>query len=152
MRQERRILKDRRQRPTKPLSRFSLRGRRKKARRKDEAKNYYVDRYETRYFIFIVAILFLCILDGYFTFSILQHGGEEMNPFMATLLIRRPALSLGLKYIITAGSLLILIAHKNFQFLKILKISYLIILVFLIYFFLVIYELYVFFFLSSSPL
>lgn len=142
---EKRAIKDRRTKPTSPISYFSLRGNRKSARRSGEDLNYYVDHYETRYLLLLSSILILCILDGYLTFKIIQLGGEELNPFMAGLIWKRPVLSLVLKYLITAGSMVVLITHKNFQIFKIIRIKYVIYLVFTIYFFLILYEIYIFF-------
>ena len=79
---ERRYRLDQRRAPTRPLSRHSLRGRRKKARRQEEDTNYYVDRYEPRYLILISLILALCVLDAYLTLKIIDLGGRELNRFM----------------------------------------------------------------------
>ena len=142
---ERRNNHDQRSKPTSPISRFSLKGKRQEARRKKENKNYYVDRYETRYFILIVSILFLCIFDAYFTFKILQHGGEELNPFLAKLIFDKPYLTLILKYVITACALVILIVHKNFYILRVVRITYIIYSVFIIYCLLILYEMVIYF-------
>lgn len=137
---ERRQLNDRRRRPTSPFSRHSVFGRRRNHRRLAERKNYYVDRYEFRYLVLILAILILCLLDVYFTLKILLQGGVEMNPIMAFLLQKKPLLSLVLKYLITAGSLVFLLVHKNFKIFGRVKGHFLIYAVFGLYLLLMIYE------------
>lgn len=137
---ERRHSKDRRSRPTLPLSRYSIFGRRAKNRRVLDSTNYYVDRYESRYLVLIVSILILCILDVYMTIKILQDGGEELNPVMSILMQKQPALSLVLKYLVTAGSLVFLLIHKNFKIFGKIKAHTIIYGVFTLYFLLMLYE------------
>ena len=87
---------------TRPLSRHSLLGRRKTARRQEEDSNYYVDRYEPRYLILISLILILCILDAYFTLRIIDLGGKELNRFMLVFLNTNAVAALVFKYLVTA--------------------------------------------------
>lgn len=136
---------DRRMTPTKPLSRYSFRGRRKKARRANEDKNYYVDRYGSHYFIVIASILILCIMDAYFTLKILQFGGKELNPIMLIFFTEEPIFSMVFKYLITAGSIIYILIHKNFMVFGKVRGYYFLYAVFFVYFFLVMYEAYVFF-------
>lgn len=142
---ERRKIADRRSTPTKPLSRYSLWERRKKARRAREDKNYYVDRYESRYFIMIIFILIFCVLDAYFTLKIIQFGGNELNPLMLIFFNKAPVFSMVIKYLITAGSIIFILIHKNFIVFGKVKVYYFIYVVFSIYFILVMYEIYFFF-------
>ncbi len=99
---ERRSKQDRRRVSTRPLSRHSLLGRRKTARRQEEDSNYYVDRYEPRYLILISLILILCILDAYFTLRIIDLGGKELNRFMLVFLNTNAVAALVFKYLVTA--------------------------------------------------
>ncbi len=138
--EERRRLADRRARPTRPLSRYSLRGRRKKARRKEEERNYYVDLYEPRFLFVILAILLLCVFDALLTARILHDGGEELNPVMLLFLNRNPTLALGIKYLVTAASLVVILAHKNFVVFRKVKASFFIYVIFFLYLGLVAYE------------
>ena len=137
---EKRQIPDRRRFPTKPVSRYSLKGLRKTARRTDEDKNYYVDRYESRFFILITLTLLLCVLDAYFTLKIIQAGGKELNPFMLRIMDKNPGLALVIKYLITAVGIGILIIFKNFLVFGRVRVSSLISVVFLLYLFLVIFE------------
>lgn len=144
MTSERRQIKDRRSRPTPPISRHSIFGRRKGNRRISDKESYYVDWYESRYLILIVSILILCILDVYMTIKILQIGGKELNPVMLLLMQKQPALSLVLKYLITAACLIFLLIHKNFKVFGRIKAHSLIYGVFSLYFLLMLYEIYFF--------
>ena len=107
------------------------------------AENTYVNWYESRYLFLILSTLLFCILDAHLTTIILQHGGVEANPLMAILLQKNVALSLILKYVITALGLILLLVHKNFRIFGKFRVSKLIYVVFFIYFVLVITEVYV---------
>jgi hypothetical protein len=79
----RRTLDDRRRQPTPVLSRFTLQGRRKSFRRKeDRERGGYVDRYGSGLLFLIVLIAGLNILDAFFTMMILEDGGLEINPIV----------------------------------------------------------------------
>lgn len=135
-------LPDRRQALTKPFSRYTLRGRRMKSWR-DTDVNYYVDRYETRYFAVICAALLLCVLDAYFTIKILHIGGTELNALMRALIDKNPALAIVAKYLGLAVSIVIILIHKNFVVFGRLKVRHLLYAVFVLYGVLVSYEAYV---------
>src|SRR5512147_3132035 len=80
---ERRNFHDRRRQPTPIFSRYTLRGRRRMLRRKeDQEKGGYVDRYGARLFFFLILIVGLNILDSFFTMIILDCGGSEVNPIV----------------------------------------------------------------------
>ena len=134
-------LPDRRRTPTKPFSRYTLGGRRMKSWREADT-NYYVDRYETKYFALICAVLLLCVLDAYFTIRILHFGGTELNTLMLFLIDRNPALAIIAKYLGLAVSIVILLIHKNYIVFGRLKVRYLLYAVFVLYGILVSYEAY----------
>jgi len=78
---DRRILKDRRRRPTQGLSKFILQGQRTSFRRdEDRGAGGYVDRYGPGLLFLLVLILGLNVLDAFLTMMILEDGGWEMNP------------------------------------------------------------------------
>ncbi|MGD9346704.1 MAG: DUF5658 family protein [Candidatus Aminicenantes bacterium] len=137
---DRRQLPDRRHTSTKSLSIYTLRGRRKKARRIEEAENYYVDRYEFRYLFLIISILVLCFLDAFLTVILLQLGAKELNPFMLILIEKDVVLSMIIKYVITAFSLIFILVHKNFRIFKNLRVHALIYFVLTLYVALVLFE------------
>lgn len=139
---DRRKLSDRRCTPTKPLSRHSLRGERKKARRAGEDKHYYVDWYESHYFIMIVLILILCVMDAYLTLKILHLGGKELNPLMLLFFNKHPMLSMVFKYLVTTASIIVILIHKNFIVFGKVKVYHFIYAVLAVYLVLITYESY----------
>ena len=140
MTNERRARTDQRRTRTKPLSLYSLRGRRERTRRAGEEHGYYVDRYEPRYLLLIGLILVLCVLDALFTLRILELGGEELNPFMSAVLYKKPILALVIKYLGTALSVIFILVHKNFVAFGRLKVSDLMYVVLFVYLIIVAYE------------
>ncbi|MBS3820091.1 hypothetical protein KGY73_11405 [bacterium] len=145
---ERRSLQDRRKKPTKPISRYMIFGRRMKARRASEDKNYYVDRYKPGDLFVVLSILVLCVVDGYFTLYILSNGGEELNPFMSYFLDKNIIWTLVLKYFFTLVGVVTLLIHKNFTVLKKIKIYYFAYVILFLYLGLVFIEAYFLFHLS----
>ena len=137
---DRRQLADRRLASTKTFSSYTLRGRRKRARRGEEAENYYVDRYELRYLFLITSILILCFLDAFLTVILLQLGAEELNPFMLIFIEKDVVLSMVVKYVITAVSLICILIHKNFRIFRNLRVHSLIYFVLILYIVLVLFE------------
>jgi len=135
---------DRRIKATSPLSRYSLVGRRKKSRRFEEDKNFYVDRYETKYLVLIISILLLCLLDALLTLVLLNHGGIELNPVMAVLIEKDATLFLTVKLTVTAVNLIVLLVHKNFLIFGWLKLRYIMFSLFILYFILILYEVYLY--------
>lgn len=119
-----------------------MRGRRKKARRNEEADNYYVDRYELRYLFLIISILILCFLDAFITVILLQLGAEELNPFMLIFIKKDVVLSMVVKYVITALSLICILMHKNFRIFRNFRVRSLIYFVLTLYVVLVLFEFY----------
>ena len=139
---ENRQLKDRRSRPTRFISRYTLTGRRRKARRQAEANNYYVDKFESRYLIMIGLVMIFCILDYRLSFKIFQKGGSELNVLISSVLINKRALLLVVKLGLTLICLLFILFHKNFKVFGRLKARVLIYYVFSVYLVLIFYEFY----------
>lgn len=80
---ERRTIGDRRKNPTPIISRYTLRGRRRSFRRKDDQPKWrYVDRYNPRLLTFLILIFVLNCLDSLLTWVILRNGGRELNPLV----------------------------------------------------------------------
>ena len=136
----RRQLPDRRLNSTKSISIYTFRGRRKKARRVEEAENYYVDRYELRYLFLIISILILCFMDAFLTVILLQLGAQELNPFMLIFIEKDVVLSMVVKYVITALCLICILVHKNFRIFRNLRVHSLIYIVLTLYVALVLFE------------
>jgi len=135
-------MKDRRSRPTRFISRYTLIGRRRKARRQDEGNNYYVDKFESRYLIMVGLVMIFCILDYSLSFKIFDKGGAELNVLMATLMANGRVLLLLVKLCLTLICLVFILLHKNFKVFGLIKAHALIYYVFSVYFVLVLYEIY----------
>jgi hypothetical protein len=137
---ERRRIKDRRMRATKPISRYTFVGRRKKSQRSGELDNYYVDRYELHLLIMTGLIMVFCVLDVFFTLEILRFGGTESNLLMSVLMEKNLALSLIVKFFLTVIGTGFLLVHKNFKIFSAIKTHVFIYLIFSVYFVLILYE------------
>ena len=84
---ETRTLKDRRKQPTLAISRFTLWGRRRIFRRKeDQGRGGYVDQYSSGLLILLTLPIGLNILDALFTMMILDDGGWEVNPVVCSVI------------------------------------------------------------------
>lgn len=139
---ERRELKNRRLKPTRPISRYTFVGRRKEARRVEELDNYYVDKYELHLLIVVSLIMIFCVLDTLFTLKINHLGGSEGNLLMLIFMEKNLALSLLVKFLITAGCSIFLLIHKNFKIFGAIKTYLFIYFIFFVYFILTLYEIY----------
>jgi hypothetical protein len=137
---EKRQLKDRRMGATKPISRYTFVGRRKKSQRSNELDNYYVDRYELHLLIITGLIIVFCILDAYFTLEILHFGGSESNLLMSIFMEKSLVLSLIVKFSITVIGSVFLLVHKNFKIFSAIKTHIFLYLIFFVYFVLILYE------------
>lgn len=137
---ERRFKPDQRRAPTRPLSRYTLRGRRKKARRKGEDSNYYVDRYEPRYLVLIGLILVLCALDAYITLKIVDLGGTELKQLMPVFINMKPVAALVLKYLAVALGIVFILIHKTFLVFGKVRVSTLVYVFFSVYLTMIAYE------------
>jgi hypothetical protein len=133
---------DRREKPTRPISRYTFVGRRVNARRTDESDNYYVDRYDPRLLIIIGLCAVFCVGDFYLTKHILQAGGSELNPLMAYLIEKNMLIVEIIKYLVTFVALIFLLFHKNFRLLRAIKVHLIIYLIFVIYLATLIFEIY----------
>lgn len=122
------------------MSIYTLRGRRKKARRAGEGENYYVDRYELRYLFLIITILVFCFLDAFLTVILLQLGAQELNPFMLLFIEKDVVFSMVIKYVMTAVSLIFILIHKNFRIFRNVRVYSLLYCVLTLYVALVLFE------------
>lgn len=111
---DRRRQKDRRARPTSPVSFQSLFGRRKHIRRKeDRLNNPYVDIYSLRSVLALLFIIVLSVSDAFFTLKLVQLGAREVNPVMHFFLRHGPVLFLSVKFFLTVFCGVIFLVHKN---------------------------------------
>jgi len=114
--QDKRSLRDRREKPTPPLSRYSFLGRRKNLRRKtDQRKGGYTDRYSTTLFFFLVLLVGLNILDSLFTMMILDQRGIEVNPVVRAAIALHGDRFWIWKFALVSFCLVILCLHSKFR-------------------------------------
>ncbi len=111
---ERRILADRRARPTTFCSTLRWRGRRKGFRRAGEERSAYVDCLTRRIVVLVLLVLVSSVLDALLTLLHLQDGGGEANPLMALALAHSHALFLALKLSITGVLACFLAVHHHY--------------------------------------
>jgi hypothetical protein len=113
---ETRTLKDRRKQPTPAISRFTLWGRRKTFRRKeDQEKRGYVDRYDFGLLILMTLAVGLNVLDALFTMMILDDGGWEINPVVGSVIQLFGDRFWVWKFGIVSFSLTLLCLHSKFR-------------------------------------
>ena len=114
---ERRNFQDRRRQPTPILSRYTLWGRRRMLRRKeDREKGGYVDRYGAKLFFFLVLIAGLNMLDSLFTTMILDCGGWEVNPIVRSAIEVYGDNFWRWKFMIVSVNLILLCIHSKFRY------------------------------------
>jgi len=122
----RRVLSDRRKRPTPLMSRYSfLSGRRKTIRReRDKEKHIFVDLYySNRLLITILVFLTLNLIDSYFTLTLIEENiAAEINPIMNFFLGYGITPFIVAKFFITSVPLIILCLCKNCSLTKILLV------------------------------
>jgi hypothetical protein len=113
---ERRYFKDRRRQPTPLLSRYTLWGRRKTLRRKeDQERGGYVDRYDSGLLIFLILIVGLNVLDSVFTMIILECGGWEANPIVRSAIEVYGDQFWVWKFTIVSVNVILLCLHSSFR-------------------------------------
>jgi hypothetical protein len=111
-----RVLSDRRKSPTPIISKYTFfGGRRKKARRQEDKKNYiFVDLYSTRLMIALLFLLSLSCIDAFLTLELIRKGVVyEINPVMAFFLGYGVVQFSLIKFSVTAASLIVLCLFKN---------------------------------------
>ncbi len=111
---DKRRVRDRRQKPTKPFSKYMLLGRRRSIRRRTDRKTHmYVDLYGHYLLLTLLLIILLSIFDAYFTIFHVERGAREINPFMDFLIGYGNIYFFAIKYILTALGLLVLCIYKT---------------------------------------
>ena len=122
--QDQRGYKDRRCVTTSPFSRIAWRGRRRDARRGQDAVNTHVDLYQAHWFYAAIGVLLLCCTDAVLTLNLIQNGASEINPFMAWLLSINQNLFFFTKVALTATGVIVLVAYKNFCLFNYFKVGH----------------------------
>jgi hypothetical protein len=111
---EQRSGRDRRRRTVPPLRFLVAGGRRRAVRRsKDMHRIVILDRYSPKLLIFVVAILFLSLLDGLLTLYLIEQGSTEINPVMDYFLKKGPVIFAAAKYALTSMAVVIFVIVAN---------------------------------------
>jgi hypothetical protein len=113
--QNRRMLRDRRAHPTSFISIFRFKGRRRSFRRTEEGRNHYVDCLSSRTLLLALVLTIYSILDAFFTLLHLEHGAQEANPLMNTVLLSGVTPFLLIKSLGVGFGGVLLAIHQNFR-------------------------------------
>jgi len=108
---------ERRKKPTPIMSRYWLRGRRRRGgRREGDVEHVYVDRYTRVETAAVLWLLFASLSDLGLTLLHISDGGGEANPIMGWFLLRGGAAGFVLaKLALTAVPALFLLLHARFR-------------------------------------
>ncbi|HZN58819.1 MAG TPA: DUF5658 family protein [Planctomycetota bacterium] len=112
---DRRVLRDRRARPTPLESVFRPTGLRQAFRRRGEGKNQYVDCPSASISTLTIIVVLLSTIDAFFTLLHIQAGGTEANPVMRAALAMGIPVFVSLKAWITCVGALVLALHERFR-------------------------------------
>ncbi len=135
---DKRIVQDRRKKPTPCWSWYTFFGRRKFFRRKsDQEKGGYIDRYSRILFFLMALILGLNIFDSLFTMMILDLEGEKFNPFVRSFVELHGDMFWIWRFVMVSVALIVLYLHRGF-----IMVRRVIICVGLVYVVIVIYQMY----------
>jgi hypothetical protein len=100
---------DRRKRRLPPLRYLLFEGRRKQIRRQsDHHRLLLLDHYSSTLFAVIVLILGFSLTDAFLTLWLVDRGATEINPVMAYFLAQGPEVFIGVKYLLTSVSVVLL--------------------------------------------
>ncbi|MEJ2101202.1 MAG: DUF5658 family protein [Desulfobacterales bacterium] len=111
---EKRCGRDRRTHQFPKIKYLLFSGRRARARRQeDRYQTFYFDRYSSRLFAAIMAILCLSVLDALLTLHLIKSGSTEINPLMSYFLKYGTFVFLVAKYFLTCTGVIILLLFRN---------------------------------------
>lgn len=133
--------RDRRKKPTPPLSPYLFRGRRRRVP-PGVGENYYVDRPHWKAWSSVILLLCLSILDARLSLLLFSTGRlKEFNPLLLAGLQLGDGVFLAMKFTLTISALLILLIHWNFVLgkgaVRVLWLKYVLIVAYLL---IVVYE------------
>ena len=113
---DKRVLQDRRKRPTPALRRFSLWGQRMSFRsEEDKKRGGYVGRYSSGLLFLLILVVGLNVLDVLFTMMILDNGGWEINPVVRSVIEVYGDGFWAWKFAIVSVPLILLCLHSKFR-------------------------------------
>jgi hypothetical protein len=124
---------------------YGLHGRRSLGRRQEDQVDCLVDRHEPRFLAIIMSIFVLCCLDAFFTLNLIASGiATEANPVMRWVMKESITLFWIFKLVLTSAAMMILLTLKNFYFIRMIKVGYLLYVTLAMYLLLIKYELWLF--------
>ncbi len=106
---------DRRDKPTRMFSRYTLFGRRRQNRRgSDPSIRYYVDWISGPYLKVLIAVAAFIIIDAFSTLHIMDNGGGEANPLMDWMIQRGVGWFIFVKFCTALVGFMVLAVHRFF--------------------------------------
>ncbi len=111
---DRRIKRDRRVKKPPFFSIYLIKGRRERFRRREDRRPFQrPDRYSPQVIFLMLTVIGLSLLDAFFTLMLMERGAREINPIMAYCLEQSPTLFIGVKYCLTAASVITVLFIKD---------------------------------------
>lgn len=101
--------------------RGSVRPRRRRGRRYDDS--YHIDWHEPDLLFLSVTTVLLSVIDAFLTLTLLRHGAEEANPFLAYVLTHHPGLFAAIKMTMTGGGVLVLVAMARARLFRVIRVK-----------------------------
>jgi len=124
---------------------YALHGRRSLGRRDSDQAKLFFDRYEAKFLFVSLSILALCSVDALFTLALIDIGiAREANPVMLWLMEEGTHLFWTGKLVLTMLGLLVLLALKNYHFMRRIRVSHMLYGTLIMYAVLIKYELWLF--------
>ncbi len=112
---DRRVLPDRRRRPTTLSSAARRGGRRQGFRRANEGQKAFVDCPSLLVIVLGIWVVLASALDALFTPLRLAEGFSELNPLMAVTVAYGPAVFVATKMAVSTVGAWLLVAHQQYQ-------------------------------------
>jgi hypothetical protein len=119
---DRRMSYDRRNLTWRTFVQGGLTPRRRGARR-DAEHHGLVDWHETHLLFLSIAILLLSVIDALLTLTLMRHGAQEANPFLALLIGEYPRLFAVAKMALTGGGVIVLVVLARARVFRVIKVS-----------------------------
>jgi hypothetical protein len=140
--QERRARHDRRSRYLWSVWYGSFNPRRRRPpRRLDDSRYHSLDWYAAHLLAVSVGILVLSAADAFLTLTLLFNGAYEMNPVMATVVLRSAASFTAVKMSLTSLGVVLMVFLARYRFMRLIRVDLVMYGVLLVYIWLVLYEL-----------
>lgn len=96
---------------------------RRRAGRRDDDIDRFVDWYEPHLLFLAIAILLLSVTDAFMTLTLISHGAHEANPLMNHLLQQDPRLFAAMKMAMTGAGLVVLVACARARVFRVVRVS-----------------------------